>query len=115
MQKLELFGIPNCDTVKKARLWLEENNLSYTFHDFKKEGVSLEQLKKWTDTIGLENILNKRGTTWRKLSEAIKDTLTFEKALVLMQEQPSLIKRPILQANHITLSGFSPAQWQALL
>ena len=93
---IDIYGIPNCDTVKKARKWLESEGVEFTFHDFKKEGVTPSQLDEWIAQAGLDVVLNKRGTTWRKLPDDVKADLDHDKALQLMTENPSMIKRPIL-------------------
>jgi arsenate reductase len=104
-----LYGIPNCDTVKKARAWLAEHGVAYRFHDFKKDGVSPEMLGPWMAAASWESLVNRRGTTWRALSEdrrmAIVDAGS---ALALMVESPSIIKRPVLLTSGGVHVGFSP-------
>ncbi len=104
-----LYGIPNCDTVKKARTWLDEQGLSYQFHDYKKQGVPADKLPHWLQTLGWEKVLNRAGTTWRKLDEATKAGVTdAASAAALMQAQPSVIKRPLVEWADGRLSvGFS--------
>ena len=92
---IHLYGIPNCDTVKKARKWLDAQDLEYTFHDYKREGVDRENLARWADRCGWEVLLNRRGTTFRNLGEDEKADIDRDKALTLMQEHPSMIKRPV--------------------
>lgn len=95
---LVLYGIPNCSTVKKARDWLESHGLGYTFHDFKKEGVPTEALHAWVQNRGWETLVNRAGTTWRKLDPALQaSVVNAEAAMALMQSQPSVIKRPVVQ------------------
>ncbi|MES0328413.1 MAG: ArsC family reductase [Gammaproteobacteria bacterium] len=101
-----LFGIPNCDTMKKARRWLEANDVLYTFHDYKKAGVP-EELKQWVKKVGWEVLLNRRGTTWRKLDDSIKDNIDEASAIKVMLENPSSIKRPVLEIDDQLLIGFS--------
>lgn len=114
--QITLYGIPNCDTVKKARAWLSERSLEYVFHDFKKQGISLEQLRVWCETLGVDQVLNRKGTTWRALTPTQQETASnFESALRLMQEHTSLIKRPVVawssgEASTLTV-GFSPVTW----
>jgi len=105
---IDVYGIPNCDTVKKARKWLEAEGRDYTFHDYKKEGVDAGKLVGWTDAVGWEVLLNKRGTTFRKLDEADKQDLDAKKAIALMLAQPSMIKRPVIEADGRILVGFKP-------
>ena len=110
-----LYGIPNCDTVKKARTWLDKHGVTYTFHDYKKQGINAATLKHWCAEFGYEQVLNQRGTTWRKLSDDERSNLTQAKALRLMQEHTSVIKRPILDFGTRRLLGFSEADYKALL
>jgi Spx/MgsR family transcriptional regulator len=112
---LTLYGIPNCDTVKKARAFLAERKVPYTFHDYKKAGIDATALKRWAKTMGMQTLVNTRGTTWRKLDEADRANLTDAKALSLMQAQPSLIKRPVLEDDKLLLVGFDAQQWESLL
>lgn len=104
-----LYGIPNCDTVKRARAWLNEADVTYSFHDFKKSGVPPEALQHWLQELGWERVLNRAGTTWRKLDQASKEAvIDAATAASLMQAQPSVIKRPIVQWADGRLSlGFS--------
>ncbi|MFZ3140256.1 ArsC family reductase [Polaromonas sp.] len=108
-----LYGIPNCDTVKKARAWLSEHGLAYTFHDFKKQGVPPEQLALWTQAAGWEKLLNRKGTTWRKLDAAAQAAVVdAASAQSLMLAHASVIKRPVVDwgNNGITV-GFDAAAW----
>ena len=112
---LTLYGISNCDTVKKARAWLDAQALEYAFHDYKKAGIDTATLRRWCTVLGYEQLVNRRGTTWRKLPEAERSGLDEARALQLMQAQPSLIKRPLLDANGTLLLGFNETQWRSLL
>jgi arsenate reductase len=110
-----LHGIPNCDTVKKSRLWLEAAGLDYQFHDYKKLGIDRVTLAKWVEVHGWETVLNRAGTTFRKLAEADRADLDADKAIALMLAQPSMIKRPVLDYGAGTLVGFKPDAWAAVL
>lgn len=110
-----LYGIPNCDTIKKARKWLAEQNVEHEFHDYKKAGITATKLLEWSNQVDWEVLLNKRGTTWRKLPDDIKDSVNKTRALKLMAEQPSLIKRPVLSHNGQLLVGFDTASYAELL
>jgi len=112
---LTLFGIPNCDTVKKARTWLEQNAIPYTFHDYKKQGIDAGHLQRWQKAAGTAVILNQRGTTWKKLPDEDKSSLSEDRAIQLMQAHPSLIKRPVVEGGKALLVGFNVAEWQHTL
>ena len=101
-----LYGIKNCDTMKKARTWLDGHKISYAFHDYKAAGIDREQLEKWAGALGWEVLLNRAGTTFKKLPDKDKDALTEKKAIALMLAQPSMIKRPVLQKGAKLLVGF---------
>ncbi len=103
-----IYGIKNCDTMKKARSWLEGHGVSYEFHDYKTAGIDDDRLKAWAGEVGWGKLLNRAGTTFRKLPDTEKVDMTEEKALRLMQEQPSLIKRPVLDMGNRRLVGFKP-------
>lgn len=107
-----LYGISNCETVKKARRWLDEQSVAYRFHDVRKDGLDAERLQRWIDALGWEKLLNKAGTTFRKLSEAQKDGLDVDAAKALMLEQPAMIRRPVVEAADGISVGFSAADWQ---
>jgi arsenate reductase (glutaredoxin) len=109
---ITLYGIPNCDTVKKARSWLEAHGITYSFHDYKKQGASVADLMRWCEAFGWEKVLNRAGTTFRKLDAADTANLTETKAITLMQAQPSLIKRPIVEGDGVQLIGFQDAKYQ---
>ena len=105
---LTLYGIPNCDTVKKARGWLDARGTAYSFHDYKKAGADEASLRRWVDAMGWETVLNRAGTTFRKLPEADRADLDADKAIALMLAQPSMIKRPVLDLGGKLLVGFKP-------
>ena len=103
-----IYGIKNCDTMKKARAWLTEHGVDATFHDYKVSGIDQAHLQRWCDEAGWETILNRAGTTFRKLDEAERQDLDAAKAIALMLAQPSMIKRPVLEADGRMLVGFKP-------
>jgi Spx/MgsR family transcriptional regulator len=108
---VHLYGIPNCDTVKKARAWLDQRGVAYAFHDYKKEGADPGKLAHWSDAAGWETLLNRRGTTFRALPDTDKGDVDRAKALKLMTAHPSLIKRPVVEHPAGLLVGFDPAAW----
>lgn len=110
-----LFGIPNCDTCRKARRWLDAAGVEYTFHDLRANGVNPKSLQRWLDAAGQDTVLNRRGTTWRKLPETAKTALTEKKVFQLLLEHPSLIKRPILESGKHCVVGFDADAWQRAL
>lgn len=112
---IHFYGIPNCDTVKKARTWLDAKGSDYVFHDFKKEGADQDLVRAWVNAVGWENVLNRKGTTFRKLEPEQKEDLDAEKAIRLMVAQPSCIKRPVVDHPGGLLVGFDPAEWDAAL
>jgi arsenate reductase len=112
--KTTLFGIKNCDTMKKARTWLDTHGVQYEFHDYKVAGIDRASLERWTNAAGWEALLNRAGTTFRKLPDDKKANLTREKAIELMLEQPSMIKRPVLERGKTLLVGFSADKYAAL-
>jgi len=103
-----VYGIPNCDTIKKARKWLEAQGIDYEFHDYKKAGADENKLREWVDSHGWEKLLNKAGTTFRKLPDADKQNIDADKAVALMMANPSMIKRPVLDFGDRQLIGFKP-------
>lgn len=105
---ITLYGIKACDTMKKARTWLDEQGVSYAFHDYKVSAIDAASLQKWCDEHGWDKVLNRAGTTFRKLNEADKQDLDQAKAIALMLAQPSMIKRPVLDLGERTLLGFKP-------
>jgi len=114
-KQFRLYGIPNCDTVKKARKWLAGEGVAVEFHDFRKDGLDAGQLAGWCDRLGWERLLNRRGTTWRKLPEEQRDGVDASRAIALMLEQPALIKRPVIEYGDHLLVGFDAAALTALL
>ncbi len=104
---LKIFGIKNCDTVKKTIKWAEEKALDFTFHDYRKEGVTEELLKEFISDFGLDILLNKRSATWRKLSDEVKNNLNEKNALKIMMDNPAIIKRPIFKTESEKFIGFS--------
>ena len=113
-QMIIIYGIPNCDTMKKARRWLEANGVEYDFHDYKKRGVPEKNLKTWVQKAGWETILNKRGTTWRKLDDDIKNNVDEKSATQIMLDNASIIKRPLLDIDGQYTVGFSTDVYTAL-
>lgn len=109
-----LYGIKNCDTVRKARKWLEAHNIEYTFHDVRSDGLDKKDLSAWVKSVGWEALLNRRGTTWRQLPDKDKETINEASAIQLMLAQPTLIKRPVLVHQKIAHVGFKPAEYEAL-
>ena len=117
---LTIYGIPNCDTMKKARSWLDAAGVPYAFHDYKKAGVDVADLQRWCAALGWEKVLNRAGTTFRKLPETDREGLDEARAIRLMLAQPSMIKRPILEGaapagQGVLLAGFSPDSYAAAL
>jgi arsenate reductase (glutaredoxin) len=112
---ITVYGIPNCDTVKKARNWLDAKGVAYAFHDYKKAGADTGKLERWVATAGWEKVLNRAGTTFRKLPEADKAGLDAAKAVWLMAANPSCIKRPVVEHPGGLLVGFRPNEWEAEL
>lgn len=110
-----IYGIKACDTMKKARTWLEGHGVAYTFHDYKSAGISRDKLEAWADAVGWDKLLNRSGTTFRKLPEADKEGLDRDKAIALMLAQPSMIRRPVLEAGGALLVGFKPEVYAAAL
>lgn len=112
---LALYGLPNCDTVKKARAWLQRADLDYRFHDFRKAGVPEAALARWIAAVGWERLLNRQGTTWRKLDAAAQaGVVDAESAAVLMRAQPSVIRRPVLEQGDKLIVGFDEQRYAAL-
>jgi arsenate reductase len=105
---ITMYGIKNCDTIKKARAWLEEHGVAYAFHDYKAEGIDAARLSRWSAGVGWEVLLNRAGTTFRKLPEAYREGIDAAKAAALMLAQPSMIKRPVLEYPGGLLVGFKP-------
>src|SRR5882762_4432003 len=112
-----VYGIKNCNTVKSAVLWLDKNNVEFEFHDYKKSGVTVAQLKEWCRQVGWESLVNKRGTTWRQLEETVQKNVINEKsAIALMIEKTSVIKRPLIEKNgEVLLLGFDEVAYKKAL
>ena len=110
--KLRIYGIKNCDTMKKARAFLDAKGLAYDFHDYKAAGIEPAKLRAWAKDVGWEKLLNKAGTTFKKLPDAEREGLTEAKAIALMAAQPSMIKRPVLEAGGKLLVGFRPEEYE---
>ena len=110
-----MYGIKNCDTIKKARTWLEDRGIGYDFHDYKASGIDRSRLQSWVDAIGWDLLLNRAGTTFRKLPDADRADLDAAKAIALMEAQPSMIKRPVLDVGGELLVGFKSDSYQAKL
>ena len=106
-----IYGIKNCDTMKKARAWLDQHGVAYAFHDYKAAGIERGRLETWSHDVGWETLLNRAGTTFRALPDKDKDGLTGKKAIALMMAQPSMIKRPVLDVGGKLLVGFKPEQY----
>ncbi|MBK5965404.1 ArsC family reductase [Thiocystis minor] len=111
---LTLYGIPNCDTVKQARRWLDGRGIDHVFHDYKKQGLDEVQLRAWVAELGWGTLLNRRGTTWRKLPETVRDGIDEERAIQVMLDAPSIIRRPLLDTGTTRHVGFSEPQYQEL-
>jgi len=107
-----LYGIKNCDTMKKARAWLDANGVAYAFHDYKVAGIDRARLETWVRKLGWETLLNRAGTTFRKLPEADRIDLDEDKAVALMLGQPSVIKRPVLELDDRLVVGFKPERYE---
>jgi arsenate reductase len=110
-----LYGIPNCDQVKKARAWLDANGVSYAFHDFRKQGLARPLAQSWLGQLGAATLINRKGTTWRALDESRKQLAAApDGALALLTEQPSLVKRPVLDRDGVVCVGFTPEAYARL-
>ncbi|MFY8349657.1 ArsC family reductase [Pseudoalteromonas sp. SSM20] len=111
---IKLFGIPNCDTIKKAKKWLEQNNIEYTFHDYRKDGIDAQMVTQFCQQLDWQHVLNKRGTTYRQLDDATKESLNAESVVSLLVEQPAMIKRPILDKEGELHLGFKAEQYKSI-
>ena len=111
---VRVFGIPNCDTMKKARKWLLDHSVEYEFHDYKKEGVDEQRLRGWVAQVGWETLLNRRGMMWRKLDDKVKAGIDEASAIQVMLETPSIIKRPVLEQGKKLHVGFKEAEYEAI-
>lgn len=112
---ITMYGIPNCDTIKKARVWMDAAGVAFDFHDYKKQGVDTKTLHQWCDEHGWETLLNTRGTTFRKLDDADKQNIDQAKAVALMAANPSMIKRPVLDLGDRRIVGFKPEIYAAAI
>ncbi|GLT00646.1 arsenate reductase [Sphingobium jiangsuense] len=108
-----LYGIPNCDTIKKARKWLEDKGIVYEFHDYKKAGIDADRLRGWVAELGWETVLNRAGTTFRKLPDADRENIDADKAVALMLANPSMIKRPVLDLGDRRIAGFKAENYES--
>jgi Spx/MgsR family transcriptional regulator len=111
---ITLYGIKNCDTIKKARKYLDAQGVEYTFHDYRADGIDTGLVQSFVKSLGWENVLNKRGTTWRTLDDKTKATIDETSVIPLLCENPAMIKRPILQQGKVLTLGFSPASYDKL-
>jgi len=112
---LIVYGIQSCDTCRKARKYLTAHNIEFEFHDFRKDGLDIQRLERWTERIGCERLLNKQSLTWRKIPEVDRNNMTRDKALAAMIDQPTLIKRPVLVADKFIAVGFSEKRFDDFL
>lgn len=110
-----VYGIKNCDTVKKALKWLDKNDIGYQFHDLRQDGIKKSDLTQWIDSVGWEVLLNKRSTTWRQLDDKDKTDVDANKAVSLMLANPTLIKRPVITRGKTTLVGFNDTEYKKVL
>jgi arsenate reductase len=113
--KTKLFGIKNCDSVKKARNWFEERGIPYDFHDFRVEGLNKDQLQKWLDRVGAEVLINNRSTTWKQLNEQDRKLAMGKAAAAVVLANPTLIKRPVVEMKGELLVGYKPEEYEKLL
>lgn len=107
-----LYGIKNCDTVKKARQWLDQHRIEYRFHDFRGDGLDAQQAQAWIDEIGIDTVINKRGTTWKQLDENVRTQVSVKNAAALLAKNPTLIKRPVLDIGHQRFVGFDDKMYR---
>ena len=112
---IRLFGISNCDTVRKARKWLDEHAVDYQFHDYRKEGLLETDLARWCDELGWQSLLNRRSTSWRELPQVVKEDLDGARARDLMLGNPTLIRRPVLELTGVVWVGFTESDYQTLI
>ena len=109
-----LFGIKNCDTVKKARQWLDTHSVAYQFHDVRADGLTENQVKQWLNDVDWQVLVNKRSTTWKQLSETVKENLNEDNVTQVLLDNPTLIKRPVLETNSGTFVGFKAADYETI-
>lgn len=112
---ITLYGIANCDTVRRTRQWLQQRQIDFEFHDYKKQGCPAGLIDRFLQHFDYQELVNKRGTTWRKLPDAVRDNLSADSARQLMQEQPSIIKRPILEVDGQWLLGYDSARMEEMI
>ena len=112
---ITLYGIPNCDSMKKARKWLTAHDIAYNFHDYKKLGVDEDLLRSWVSKVGWEALLNRRGMMWRKLTQEQRDSIDEQNAIAVMLSIPSIIKRPVLVKDDLILVGFDETKYEELV
>ena len=111
---ITVFGIKNCDTIKKARNWLTDQGIEYQFHDFRANGIDRDRIETWIQQAGWETVLNRRGTTWRKLDPSIQEATTSDNVAALLAEHPAMIKRPVLDNDGVITIGFKAEQYQTI-
>ena len=111
---ITLYGIKNCDTVKKARKWLEEQGIEYAFHDLREDGLTPQQVAQWLDELSWETLVNKRSTTWKALDESERSSMDNASAQAAIMTQPTLIKRPLLDTGHQRFTGFSASNYETI-
>lgn len=111
---ITLYGIKNCDTVRKARNWLQQHGIDYTFHDLREDGVDAATVRAWLDALGWETVVNRRSTSWKALPPERREQMDRDSALAAILESPTLVKRPLLDTGHELHTGFSPAAYQTL-
>jgi Spx/MgsR family transcriptional regulator len=109
-----LYGIKNCDTIKKARKWLSDNGVDYNFHDVRVDGIDAATIEQWIDQAGWETVLNRRGTTWRKLDSTVQEATNQDTVTALLLEHPAMIKRPVLDVDGTVSIGFKAEQYQTI-
>ena len=112
MSNVTVYGIANCDTIKKAKKWLDNQGIDYVFHDYRKQGLHADQLREWEAQLGWASMLNRRGTTWRKLADEVKDNIDQASAIDIMLANPAIIKRPLLIKGDSMMLGFKDSQYQ---
>ncbi len=112
---ITLYGIKNCDTMKKARTWLDGHGVEYRFHDYRKDGLDRKRLAAWVDELGWETLLNRRGTTWRRLPETVRENIDRDAAIDVMLDNPAIIRRPLLDLGDRRIVGFKADEYEALL
>ena len=108
---LILFGIKNCDSVKKAKKWLESSGIQYKYHDFRQDGIDRHKLEIWISTLGWESVINRRSTSWKALDSKMKDQIDSKRAIELILKYPTLVKRPVVESSNILLVGFKAAEY----